>query len=226
MRVGFVIFPEFTPLDLVGPMEVFARMPETEVLVLGKTLDAVPSDTGLHVLPNGTLADCPHLDLICVPGGPGCGALLEDDEVLAFLAERGARARWVTSVCTGSLVLAAAGLLKGYRATTHWLSMGLLGLCGAIPVDERVVVDDNRITGAGVTSGIDMALKAASLAFDEDTAREIQLRLEYKPVPPFACGTPAEAPVEMVERVTASMAEMIAQRRTAMERAAARLRAR
>jgi cyclohexyl-isocyanide hydratase len=132
----------------------------------------------------------------------------------------------VTSVCTGSLVLAAAGLLQGYRATTHWLSMELLPLCGATSIAERVVVDGNRITGAGVTSGIDMALKAASLAFDEDTAREIQLRLEYKPEPPFVCGAPAEAPVEMVERVTASMAEMIAQRRIAMERAAVRLRAR
>jgi len=226
MRVGFLIFPEFTQLDLTGPLEVFARMPETETLLLWKSLDAVPSDHGLHILPNGTLADCPHLDLICVPGGPGIGRLLLDDEVLEFLRRRAEKARFVTSVCTGSLVLAAAGLLSGCRATTHWLSREMLSMCGAIPVAERVVVDGDRITGAGVTSGIDMALRVAAMAFGEDVAREIGLRLEYRPEPPFACGPPETWPAEIVRRIESSMADLMGERRELMREAARRLPAR
>lgn len=223
MRVGFLIFPEFTQLDMTGALEVFSRMPDTEVLLLWKSREAVCSDAGMHILPNGTLEDCPHLDLVCVPGGPGIGPLLEDEQVLAFLWERGRKAQFVTSVCTGSLVLAAAGLLKGYRATTHWLSMDLLPFCGAIPSAGRVVVDRNRVTGAGVTSGIDMALRIAAMLYGDDMAREIQLRLEYCPEPPFTCGQPETAPAEIVERVAASMADVLAERRTLLARAAARL---
>ena len=223
MRVGFLIFPEFTQLDMTGAQEVFSRMPDTEVLLLWKSREAVSSDGGMHILPNGTLEDCPHLDLICVPGGPGIGALLEDEQVLRFLRERGRRAQFVTSVCTGSLVLGAAGLLQGYRATTHWLSKELLSLCGAIPAAGRVVVDRNRVTGAGVTSGIDMALRVAALAYGDDMAREIQLRLEYCPEPLFACGQPETTPAEIVERVKGSLADVIEERRALLARAAQRL---
>jgi cyclohexyl-isocyanide hydratase len=223
LRIGFIIYPEFTQLDMTAPFEVFARMPDTEVLVLGKTRDAVPSDHGLHILPNGTLLDCPQLDMVCVPGGPGCSAIVEDEEVLTFLSERGARADYVTSVCTGSLVLAAAGLLRGYRATTHWSVLELLALCGAIPVNERVVVDRNRITGAGVTSGIDTALQIAATIFGEEVACEIQLRLEYDPQPPFDCGSPVKARASIVERARAVMEHRMGDRRAAMARAAARL---
>lgn len=223
LRVGFLIYPEFTQLDMTAPFEVFARMPETEVLVLGKTRDAVPSDHGLHVLPNGTLRDCPQLDLVCVPGGPGCAAVVEDSEVLDFLAERGGKAGYVTSVCTGSLVLAAAGLLRGFRATSHWSVLELLSLFGATPVAERVVVDRNRITGAGVTSGIDMALRTAAMLFGDDLACEIQLRLEYDPAPPYDCGSPAKAPKSIVDRARAVMDQRMGDRRAAMRRAAERL---
>ncbi|MEP7367566.1 MAG: DJ-1/PfpI family protein [Acidobacteriota bacterium] len=226
LRIGFLIYPEFTQLDMTAPFEVFARMPETEVLVLAKTRDAVPSDHGLHLLPNGTLSDCPHLDMLCVPGGPGCAATMEDEEVLTFLAERGGRADYVTSVCTGSLVLAAAGLLRGYRATSHWSVVELLALCGAFPVNERVVVDRNRITGAGVTSGIDTALRVAATIFGDEVACEIQLRLEYDPQPPYDCGSPEKAPTEIVERARAVMDQRMGDRRAAMLRAAARLNGR
>lgn len=226
LRVGFVLFPEFTQLDMTAPFEVFARMPETEVLVLGKSRDAVPSDHGLHILPNGTLRDCPNLDIICVPGGPGATAAIEDPEILCFLAARGPVARYITSVCTGSLVLAAAGLLQGFRATTHWTALDLLALCGVTPVEGRIVVDRNRITGAGVTAGIDMALHTAALLFGETVACEIQLRLEYDPAPPYDCGTPAKAPPAMVEHIRSVLAQRAGDRREAMERAAARLHSR
>jgi cyclohexyl-isocyanide hydratase len=224
LRIGFLIYPEFTQLDVTGPFEVFARMPETEVLVLAKTRDAVPSDHGLHVLPNGTLRDCPHLDILCVPGGPGTNAAVEDGEILRFLADRGAKASYVTSVCTGSLLLAAAGLLDGYRATTHWHVKDLLAPCGAIPADERVVVDRNRITGAGVSAGIDMALTLATILFGDVVACEIQLRLEYDPQPPQNCGSVEKAPADMVERVGTMLRQRMADRDEAMRRAGERLK--
>ena len=223
LRVGFFIYPEFTQLDMTGPFEVFARMPETEVLVLAKSRDPVPSDHGLHISPNGTLRDCPQLNMLCVPGGPGCASIIDDDEALTFIAERGAKAGYVTSVCTGSLVLAAAGLLRGYRATTHWSVLDLLALCGDTHVSERVVVDRNRITGAGVTSGIDTALRVAAAIFGDEVACDIQLRLEYDPQPPYDCGSPEKAPPATVERVRSVMAQRMSERRDAMQRAAARL---
>ena len=224
LRIGILIYPEFTQLDMTGPFEVFARMPETEVLILAKTREAVPSDYGLHFLPNGTLRDCPQLNVVCVPGGPGCAPVLEDDEVLGFLADRGGKADYVASVSTGSLVLAAAGLLRGYRATTHWSVLELLALCGAIPVNERVVVDRNRITGAGVTSGLDTALRIAATIFGDDLACEIQLRLEYDPQPPFDCGSPEKAPAAIVDRAREVLEHRMGDRRAAMARAAERLK--
>ncbi|SUE06872.1 transcriptional activator FtrA [Pantoea agglomerans] len=160
LQIGLLLFPDVTQLDLTGPWEVFARTPGVECHLIWKDLQPVRSDRGLSILPTTTFADCPPLDVICVPGGPGQIALMSDDITLNFLRQQADQAKWVTSVCTGSLVLGAAGLLKGYRATSHWSSIDQLALLGAEPVSQRVVRDRNRISGAGVTSGIDFALDA------------------------------------------------------------------
>lgn len=199
--VGLLLFPDMTQLDMTGPYEVFARMPRTRVHLVWKTRDAVRTDRGLAMLPTTTIADCPALDLVCVPGGPGQVALMQDREVLDFLRKQAETCRWVTSVCTGSLVLGAAGLLRGYRAACHWLSLDQLHLLGAEPVAERVVMDRNRITGAGVTSGIDFALYVAAQIHGEAVAKEIQLGIEYDPAPPFAAGSPRSADAALVETV-------------------------
>lgn len=221
--IGLLIFPRMTQLDFTGPFAVFARIPETKVHVLWKRIEPVVSDTGLAILPTTTLDDCPDLDLICIPGGPGQIALMDDEQLIAFVREKGERAKFVTSVCTGSLVLGAAGLLKGYKAGTHWMSRDQLAYFGATPVARRIVVDRNRITGGGVTAGIDLALYVASLVTDEPTARVIQLSLEYNPEPPFKSGSPEGAGPEMVAAVRQRAAEMLSNRLAATKRAAARL---
>lgn len=223
IAIGFLLFPGVTQLDLTGPYEVLARVPGAKLHLLWKTLDAVVSDTGLAMLPTTTLAACPPLEMICVPGGPGQIALMDDVEVLAFLARIAPDCRFVTSVCTGALVLGAAGLLKGYRATCHWASIDQLALLGAEPVAERVVRDRNRITGGGVTSGIDFALMVAAELAGRGVAEEIALGIEYDPAPPVACGSPRIAERAFVDRVRDGMADFIARRRVATERAAARL---
>lgn len=222
-RIGLVLFSSLTQLDLTGPAEVFARMPGAEVLLLARTLDPVASDRGLSILPTATFADCPALDVVCVPGGPGQVALMEDDETLGFLRRVAPGCRLVTSVCTGSLVLAAAGLLQGYRATCHWASLDQLALLGVEPVAERVVRDRNRITGAGVTSGIDFALTVVAELAGTEAAQEVQLQLEYDPAPPFAAGSPRSAPPAVVGALRDKQAAFMARRRAATERAAARL---
>ena len=224
-RIGLVLFPNLTQLDLTGPAEVFARMPGAEVLLLAKTLDPVSSDRGLSILPTTTFADCPTLHVICVPGGPGQVALMEDAETLGFLRRVAPGCRLVTSVCTGSLVLGAAGLLQGYRATSHWASLDQLALLGAEPVAERVVRDRNRVTGAGVTSGIDFALTVVAELAGADAAQEVQLQMEYDPAPPFAAGSPRSAPAALVDAVREKQAPFLLRRRAATERAAAALAA-
>ena len=161
-RSGLLVFPNLTQLDLTGPYEVLARIPGAETLLLWKDLDPVRSEHGLTILPQATLAQCPPLDLVLVPGGAGINPLLEDAEVLAFLRRRASEAKYVVGICTGSLVLGAAGLLRGRRAGTHWMSRDLLRAFGAEPVAERVVVDGNLYTGGGVTAGIDVALMVAA----------------------------------------------------------------
>src|SRR5215471_14868048 len=158
LRIGFLLFPDVTQLDLTGPYEVFAALPNAEIHLLWKTRDPVRAGGGLQILPTTRLADCPRLDVICVPGGTGVNALLGDQEVLGFLRRAAAEARYVTAVCTGSLVLGAAGLLRGRKATSHWMSRDMLAAFGAEPVAERVVIDGNLITGGGVTAGVDFAL--------------------------------------------------------------------
>lgn len=221
--LGMLVFPEMTNLDFAGPYEVLARLPGVETHVLWKSVETVRSDAGLSVLPTTALAEAPPLDIVFVPGGPGQMALMEDDEILSFLAAQGARARWVTSVCTGALVLGAAGLLAGYRATTHWLSLDQLALFGAEPVRQRIVVDRNRITGGGVTAGIDFGLSLAALIVGEAAAQRVQLFLEYDPQPPFRAGSPEVAPPGIVAEVRGMATELVARRRAISERAAARL---
>jgi cyclohexyl-isocyanide hydratase len=195
------MFPQLTQLDLTGPYEVFARMPETKVLLLAATLEPVRTEKGLTILPDCTFADCPDLDVICVPGGPGINPRLSDESFLTFLQEKGSPARYVTSVCTGALLLARAGLLDGYKATTHWLSLDLLRQLGVEVVEDRVVKDGNRITGGGVTAGIDFGLYIAAELFGEETAQSIQLMMEYQPNPPFESGHPTSAKPAIVEQV-------------------------
>lgn len=223
ISIGLLLFPKLTQLDMTGPFEVFSRIPGSTVHLIWKTRDMVTSDTGLSMLPTATFADCPPLDVICVPGGPGVADLMEDEAVLDFLRAKAKTAKYVTSVCTGSLVLAAAGLLKGKRATSHWMSRPFLAVLGATPVEERVVVDGNVITGGGVTAGIDFALSIVGKEFGAAVAEEIQLAIEYDPHPPYNSGSPTTADPALVTDVTARSAARQEGRQAIAERAAARL---
>ena len=223
IRFGLLLFPRLTQLDMTGPFEVFSRVPGGRVHLVWKTTDPVRSDTGLAMLPDTALADCPQLDVVCVPGGPGVAALMEDEAVLAFLRAQAPGARYVTSVCTGALVLAAAGLLKGKRATTHWASHDFLGPLGAVPEQGRVVRDGKFVTGGGVTAGIDFALTLVAEMLSPEAAQAIQLQIEYAPAPPFAAGSPATAPAEVLAAAKASGAGMRAEREALVARVAARL---
>ena len=223
LSVGMVLFPGLTQLDLAGPYEVLARLPDTTVYLVAGTLAPVRTERGLTITPDATFDGVPPLDLICVPGGPGVDPLMEDARLLGVLRARAPRARYVTSVCTGALLLGAAGLLQGYRATTHWLSLDLLPLFGAVPVKERVVIDRNRLTGGGVTAGIDLGLAVAAELCGRAVAEEIQLTIEYDPAPPFQSGSPRTAPPEVLERVIRAREQSQAERRAIAERAAARL---
>lgn len=200
-RIGFLLFPDITQLDLTGPYEVLSKLPGAAVHLIWKTLEPVKAVGGLALMPDTTLADCPQLDLICVPGGPGMTPLMSDDDTLAFLRKQAAGARYLTSVCTGSLVLGAAGLLQGKKAATHWMAMDILPLLGAIPVEARVVTDGNVITGGGVTAGIDFGLQIAAEIAGEEIAKQIQLQIEYDPQPPFHSGHPRAADPALVEKL-------------------------
>lgn len=197
-QIGMLLYPGCTALDFVGPQYLFASLMGAKVHHVAATLEPVMSDTGLAMVPTATLSDCPkNLDILFVPGGgQGTLAAMRDDALLAFVADRGARARWVTSVCTGSLVLGAAGLLKGYRATSHWVARDLLSEAGATPVDERVVRDRNRLTGAGVSAGLDLGLHLVEILRDRLYAQSVQLLAEYAPQPHLNAGTPHTAPAE------------------------------
>lgn len=222
-RIGMLLFPRLTQLDMTGPYEVLARLPDTKVELVARSLDPVVTDRGMRIVPTVTYADCPPLDVIMVPGGPGQQDLMEDDEALSFLRKQAASAKYVTSVCTGSLVLGAAGLLKGKRATSHWNALEHLKPLGAIPVSDKVVIDGNIVTGAGVTSGIDFALTLAALLESEEVAREIQLGIEYDPAPPFDCGSPKTAPRALVEKLKARGAALSEARRVMAARVAKKL---
>ena len=222
-RVGFLLFPDVTQLDLTGPWEVLSGIPGAETRLVWKEAGPVAAKKGLVISADTSFADCPQLDLICVPGGPGMNALLTDDTVLDFLRQQAKGAQWVTSVCTGSLVLGAAELLRGKRAACHWSSRDLLAQFGAIPVDERVVFDGNVVTGGGVTAGIDFALSIVATMHGEEAAQAAQLQIEYDPAPPFDAGSPRSAPAAIVAIAKERAAPMLAERRAQVERAAARL---
>jgi len=207
-QIGLLLFPAMTQIDFAEPFEVFARLPDTIVHIVAGTLDPVRTDRGLVLLPTVTCEDCPPLDVVVVPGGPGTQALLEDEAMLAFLCDQAQQAKYVTSVCTGALVLGAAGLLRGYQATTHWLSMPLLELYGAHPLEQRVVVDGNRVTASGCTAGMDFGLQLAAMLCGETIAQQIQLRLEYSPAPPFQSGSPATAPKAIIDAVRRAAAPL------------------
>ncbi|KVL33548.1 dimethylglycine dehydrogenase [Burkholderia territorii] len=219
VHIGLLVFPGVQQLDLTGPHDVLASLPDATVHLVWKSRDTVVSSSGLALAPTCTFDDCPPLDVICVPGGIGINDLLLDAETIAFVQRRAAAARYVTSVCTGALLLGVAGLLRGRRATTHWAFHSLLAPLGAVPVHERVVRDGNLITGGGVTAGIDFALTiAAELAGDEE-AQSIQLALEYAPAPPFDAGSPDTAPASVLKRVTERTAAGLEKRRQTIDAA-------
>ena len=203
LQIGMLLYPGLTQLDLTGPFEVLHRVPDTKVHLVWKTTQPVFADSGLGLVPTTTFDDCPPLDIVFVPGGRGQVPLMTDTAVLDFLRRHARTARYVTSVCTGALVLGAAGLLDGYGAATHWAFVELLPAFGARHVPGRVVVDRNRITGGGVTAGIDFALRLAAELAGEGVARAIQLGLEYDPAPPFASGHPDVADPELVAQLRA-----------------------
>ncbi|WP_296254653.1 MULTISPECIES: DJ-1/PfpI family protein [unclassified Pseudomonas] len=221
LHIGLLVFPKVQQLDLTGPYDVFASIPGVTVHLVWKNLDSLLSSTGLNLLPTRTFDDCPDLDVICVPGGLGIDALLEDAETLNFIKRQANNVRYVTSVCTGTLVLGAAGLLEGKRATTHWASHDLLEQFGAIPVQERVVRDGNLMTGGGVTAGIDFALTLIGELFDTDIAQTIQLQIEYAPAPPFDAGRPDTAPAAVLAVAKERAAPGLEARRRIVERVAA-----
>ena len=218
LAIGMILYPNMTQLDLTGPYEVFARMPSARVHLIAASLEPVRSERGLRLVPDVDFACAPELDILFVPGGPGQREVMEDQALIGFLRECGARARYVTAVCTGALLLGAAGLLRGYRATTHWLSLDLLAPLGATPVAERVVIDRNRITGGGVTAGIDFALTVAATLYGDETAQAIQLAIEYDPAPPFASGSPRSADPALVAQARTASQAFQEERRRQVER--------
>ena len=223
LHIAFLLFPGVTQLDLTGPAQVLSRLENAKLDLVAKTRDPVPTDAQFPQLPTATIAEVPRTDILCVPGGFGTVAVMEDAETLAWVREVAGTAQWVTSVCTGSLVLAAAGLLTGYRAACHWASRHQLAWFGAEPVAERVVFDRNRVTGGGVTAGIDFALALTARIRGEAHARFVQLSLEYDPAPPFDSGAPDRADAATLARYRA-MIEKFAPRREEKVRAiAARL---
>jgi cyclohexyl-isocyanide hydratase len=205
LEIGMLLYPGLTLLDLIGPHTVFSWF--ANIHLVWKTTDLVRTDTGIGVKPNATFATCPReLDVLFVPGGFGQSKLMSDAEVLSFLADRGSRAKYVTSVCSGSLLLAAAGLLNGYKATSHWAAREGLAAFGAIPTDARVVADRNRITGGGVTAGIDFGLVVLAKLRGDDAAKFTQLAMEYDPEPPFNSGSPKTADPAIVQQTLSTMA--------------------
>lgn len=224
LQIAMLVYPKFTALDLIGPQTIFAQLSNTQVHMVWKTLEPVTSDSGIMIMPTRTFQSCPQtLDVLFVPGGTfGTVAMMEDPEVLAFLQSRAPTATWVTSVCTGSLVLGAAGLLRDYQATTHWVARDVLEVLEATPVEARYVKDRNRITGAGISAGIDFGLRLAVELRGLSEAQGIELNLEYAPEPPFpGGGSPATAPPSIVSTLETRYVPFLAAANAAAEGAAA-----
>lgn len=221
--IAFLLFPNITQLDLAGPAQVLARLGDVRLDLVWKTLAPVPTDAGFAIVPTATFGDVPQADILCVPGGLGVNTVIADDAALDWVRRVGEQADWVTSVCTGSLILGAAGLLKGYKAGCHWGQIEQLRLFGAEPMSERTVIDRNRVTGGGVTAGIDFALTLTAILRGEDHARMVQLSLEYDPQPPFDAGSPERAGPAFVEAYLRRVARLAPDRDADLKAAAARL---
>ncbi|HEY5922818.1 MAG TPA: DJ-1/PfpI family protein [Kofleriaceae bacterium] len=218
LQIGMLLFPRLTQLDFTGPHEVLARIPGAQVHAVAKTRDPVVAETGLTLVPSKTFEELPRVDVLFVPGGAGQIEASQDTATIDWLRSASEQARWITSTCTGALLLGVAGLLHGYRATTHWAFHDLLPIVGAIPVAERVVIDRNRITAGGITAGIDFGLVIAAEIAGRDVAESIQLELEYNPAPPFSAGHPSVARPELVEAARAKIATRHAQRAELLRR--------
>lgn len=206
LHIGFLLYPGVTQLDATGPAQVLSLVPGAQIHMVAKTMDAVATDAGFSILPTDSFDTCPQLDVLCAPGGLGQVAVMRDPESLAFLKRQGDAARYVTSVCSGSLILGAAGLLQGYTSACHWAFREMLAAFGATPAADRVVRDRNRISGGGVTAGIDFGLALAAELAGEEIAKEIQLFIEYAPAPPFDAGRPETAGPALEARVRARFA--------------------
>jgi putative intracellular protease/amidase len=222
-QIALLAYPQFTILDLIGPQYMFANLMGATVHIVAKTRDPVMSDTRVAIVPTTTFDECPRdLDILFVPGGTtGTLAAMQDPATIAFLTDRSARAKLVTSVCTGSLVLGAAGLLRGYEATSHWVTLDILPLFGATPSRARVVTDRNRITGAGVTAGLDFGLSLVERLRGVEYAKAVQLLAEYDPAPPLDAGTPAKAGPEVTKLLTDMFVGFVAEARAVAEKTAA-----
>ena len=210
MLAAIVLFDRFTALDAVGPYEVLSSLPGAEVVFAAHMPGPVVNEKGtLHLMADAALADVPRPDVIVVPGGPGQNAHMADEALLGWLRAADSRSAWTTSVCTGSLLLASAGLLKGRRATTHWLAMDKLASLGADPATGRVVTDGKYMTAAGVSAGLDMALALAGKLAGDAVAQSVQLALEYDPQPPYQAGSPATAPPAIVDALRARRGQIL-----------------
>ncbi|MDE1904299.1 MAG: DJ-1/PfpI family protein [Alphaproteobacteria bacterium] len=223
LQIGALLFEGIDQIDLTGPFEVLSRVPNSTYRIFGKGGAAVRDGRGLRLTPDAALADAPKLDVLHIPGGFGQEGVMDDDEVLGWVRRQAQGARLVFSVCTGALICGAAGLLKGKRATTHWASFHLLPLFGAVPVNQRVVVDGSFVSAAGVTSGIDGALRVAAMLRGDAAAQTIQLAIEYAPEPPFNSGTPATAPAAVLASARQAVRAITAQREQTARRVAQRL---
>jgi cyclohexyl-isocyanide hydratase len=223
LRIGAIVFPQLDQMDLTGPFAVLSRLPNSSFQLLWKNTDVVRDMHGLALLPDATFAEAGPIDLLIVPGGGGQEGLMEDDEVLSFIAERARQAKCVFSICTGALVLGATGLLVGRPATCYWPALELLKYFGAVPTNERVVINGKFVTAAGLTAGIDGALRVAAMLRGETVAKGIQLALQYAPQPPFDCGSPDTAPEELVAAVKNATADLRARRLATARRVAAKL---
>lgn len=223
MQIAFLLFPGQTQLDMTGPAQFLSRLPGAKTDYVWKTRDPVPNDAGFSIVPTATFAEVSRVDLLCIPGGVGVSEVMNDDAAMDWIRHAGAEAEWVTSVCTGSLILGAAGLLKGYKATTHWSWHHHLARFGAEPVKARTVIDRNRVTGGGVTAGIDFALTLIAHIHGERLAQMLQLGLEYDPAPPVDTGSPEKAGPELVEAYRAAVAKNFPDRECELIETAARL---
>ena len=223
LQIGSLLFEGLDQIDLTGPFEVLSRVPNATFRLYGLTGAPVRDVKGLRLVPDGTFTEAPQLDVLHIPGGPGQEALMADEAVLGWVRRQAAGAKIIFSVCTGALICGAAGILRGRRATTYWAAMDLLPYFGATPIAARVVVDGNQVSSAGVTAGIDGALRVAAMLRGKEAAEAIQLTMQYAPEPPFNAGSPETAPRDVVAAVRGAAAELMAQRKETARAAAKRL---